>query len=208
SSHMGGTLAFGRDGTLLLTTGDGASFNGIDVGSGSDTYYQQALSDGIIRSAENVGALRSQMVNSLNGKLLRFDPNTGNGIPSNPFYDASNPRAPKSRVWALGFRNPFRMSVQPNTGSTNPADGYPGNVLIGDVGFYTWEEINVIADPGLNCGWPLFEGQVADPDYSPQTTVNQDEGQQFRNLCSQPTSFTPNAIVANRRFTHYRPALA
>ncbi len=207
-SHMGGCLIFGRDKTLLLTAGDGASYNVADVGSSSDTYYSQALAAGIIRSQENVGALRAQMVNSLSGKLLRFDPNTGDGLPSNPFYDASNPRSPKSRVWAMGFRNPFRMSFQPNTGSTNPSDGNPGAFLVGDVGWYTWEEIDVINAPGLNCGWPLFEGQIPNPDYSGTTVVNADEGQQFRNLCLQPTSFTLNATVANRRFTHYRPALA
>ena len=207
-SHLGGTLIFGRDGTLLLTTGDAASYNGIDLGSASDTYYQQALTDGIIRPAENVGAFRSQMLNAMNGKLLRFDPNTGNGIVSNPYYDALNPRAPKSRVWALGFRNPFRMSIQPNTGSTNPADGNPGTFLIGDVGFYTWEEINVIFAAGLNCGWPVFEGEVLDPDYGPQTTVNADEGVQFRNLIAQPTSFTLNSAPASNRFAHYRPSIA
>jgi len=207
-SHLGGTLVFGRDGTLLLTTGDGASYIGADTGSNSDSYYQMALSDGIIRPEENVGAFRSQMVNSLSGKLLRFDPNTGDGIPSNPYYDASHPRAPKSRVWALGFRNPFRMSIQPNTGSTNPADGNPGTFLIGDVGFYTWEEIDVVAAAGLNCGWPLFEGESPEPDYATRTIINQDEGQQFKNLCSQPTSFALNSQVASRRFTHYRPGLA
>ncbi|MGC4038461.1 MAG: Ig-like domain-containing protein [Chitinophagaceae bacterium] len=207
-SHMGGSLVFGSDKTLLLTTGDGSSYNVTDVGSSSDTYYQQALTDGIIRSAENVGAFRAQMVNSLNGKLLRFDPNTGDGIASNPFYDAANPRSPKSRVWAMGFRNPFRMSVQPNTGTTNVADGNPGTFLIGDVGWNTWEEINVISVAGLNAGWPLFEGQTTNSSYAAAATVNQDEGQQFKTLCIQPTSFTFNTVISNRRLTHYRPALA
>ena len=143
-SHMGGTLIFGRDNTLLLTTGDGASYSSTDIGSASETYYQTALSDGIIRPQENVGAFRAQMINSMNGKVLRFDPATGDGIPSNPFYDAPNPRAPRSRVWTIGFRNPFRMSIQPNTGSTNPSDGDPGTLFIGDVGWNTWEEIEVI----------------------------------------------------------------
>jgi len=92
-SHMGGTLIFGRDKTLLLSTGDGASYASQDVGSASETYYQQGLSDGIIRSAENVGSFRSQMLNSLSGKILRLDPATGNGVSSNPFYDAANPRS-------------------------------------------------------------------------------------------------------------------
>ncbi|MEJ0101600.1 MAG: Ig-like domain-containing protein [Bacteroidota bacterium] len=206
-SHMGGTLLFGRDKTLLLSAGDGSSYASQDVGSASETYYQQALSDGIIRSQENVGAFRAQMVNSMNGKILRFDPNTGNGVSSNPFYDAANPRSPKSRVWTLGFRNPFRMSMMPNTGSTNAADGNPGTLLVGDVGWNTWEELEVIPTGGLNCGWPLYEGEIA-TSYLSATTVNQDEGQPFKNLCVQPASFTIDAAVANRRFTHYRPAAA
>ncbi len=207
-SHMGGSLIFGRDKTLLLTTGDGASYASADVGSAGETYYVQALADGIIRSQENVGALRAQMINSLSGKLLRFDPNTGNGITSNPFYDAANPRSPKSRVWAMGFRNPFRMSIQPNTGSTNPAAGDPGTFFVGDVGWNTWEEISVVHTAGLNCGWPLYEGQTACSPYMTPNVTNQDEGQLFKNLCLQPTSFTINSVIANRRLTHYRPAVA
>src|SRR5690606_38389668 len=64
-------------------------------------------------------------------------------------------------VWALGFRNPFRMSLIPNSGSSNPADGMPGQVILGDVGDWTWEEINLITDPGQNHGWPLFQGPVS-----------------------------------------------
>ena len=207
-SHMGGTLIFGRDGTLLLSTGDGASYNVTDVGGAGDTYFSQGITDGIIRTQENVGALRAQMVNSLSGKVLRIDPATGNGVSSNPFYDPANPRAPKSRVWAMGCRNPFRMSLQPNTGSTNPANADPGVILLGDVGWNAWEEIEIITTGGLNCGWPLFEGQNANTSYMAPNTVNQDEGQTFKSLCTQPTSFAINPIVANRRFTHFRPAVA
>src|SRR6185295_13380272 len=101
----------------------GASYEGVDAGSEDGTFYAQALIDGIIRPEENVGAFRSQMLNSFNGKLLRIDPQTGDGIPSNPFYSASEPRAPHSRVWALGFRNPFRFSIKPNSGSSKPSTG-------------------------------------------------------------------------------------
>src|SRR5690606_10085970 len=124
---------FGADGTLLATVGDGASYIGVDTGSSSDTYWSQALADGILRPAENVGAMRSQLLNCFNGKLLRMDPNTGDGVPSNPFYDAAQPRAPKSRVWAMGLRNPYRCTIRPGSGSTDPADADPGTVYIGDV---------------------------------------------------------------------------
>jgi glucose/arabinose dehydrogenase/PKD repeat protein len=207
-SHMGGTLIFGRDKTLLLSVGDGASYALNDMGSAAGTYYQQALQDSIIRPEENVGDFRSQMINSHNGKVLRFDPNTGDGIASNPFFDGANPRSPKSRMWAMGFRNPFRMSFQANTGSTNPADADPGTLLLGDVGMGTWEEINIISKGGLNFGWPLYEGEVPLNSFFNANTVNQDEGLLFKNLCLQPTSFTINPIITNRRYTHYRPSVA
>ncbi|KAA5538626.1 PQQ-dependent sugar dehydrogenase, partial [Adhaeribacter rhizoryzae] len=118
-SHGVGSLVFGTDGTLLVSTGDGAGANpdAIDTGSASETYYQQALNDGIIREQENVGAFRSQILESYNGKILRIDPETGNGIASNPFYETTNPGSIRSKVWALGLRNPFRMSLKPNSGS-------------------------------------------------------------------------------------------
>jgi PKD repeat protein/glucose/arabinose dehydrogenase len=170
-SHSTGSLVFGTDGTLLASTGDGASYNNVDVGSDGATYYQQALADGILRPAENVGALRSQMVTSLCGKVLRLDPETGNGVPSNPWYDPANPRSAKSRVWALGLRNPYRMTLKPNSGSTNPADGRPGTLYIGDVGWYLWEDLNVCYEGGMNFGWPLFEGHEPTVEYSTMAPV-------------------------------------
>ncbi len=187
-SHGVGSLAFAADGTLLVTGGDGASYNVEDGGSISHTYYAQALTDGIIRPAENVGAFRSQMLNSHNGKLLRIDPQTGDGISSNPFYDAAAPRSAKSRVWALGLRNPFRMSVKPGTGSTNPATGDIGEVFVGEVGWNTWEEQNVVKAPGTNFGWPLYEGHTVHTNYMAMETQNLDEPNPF-GTCSGRTHF-------------------
>jgi glucose/arabinose dehydrogenase len=231
-SHGVGSLAFAADGTLLASAGDGASYSSTDKGSASETYYAQALADGIIRPQENVGAFRSQMINSLNGKLLRIDRVTGNGIPSNPFYDASNPRAPKSRVWALGFRNPFRITVKPNSGSTNQATGDIGEIYVGDVGYNTYEEMDIVNKEGANFGWPLFEGQTSLTAYASLNIANQDEPnplygaagctQQyfyFNNLIKQATadgnttvynpcnSSTPIVSGNSNRFFHNRPAL-
>lgn len=172
-SHSTGSLVFGSDGTLMLTAGDGASYNVADVGNDAQTYYAQALADGIIRPDENVGALRAQMVNSMNGKMLRVDPATGDGVPGNPFYDAAAPRAPRSRVWALGLRNPYRFTRRPGTGSSNPADANPGSFYIGDVGWYTWEEMNVCHMGGQNFGWPLYEGMGPSPSYPQALTQHQ-----------------------------------
>lgn len=174
-SHGVGSLFFAADGTLIISTGDGASYSTLDAGSISHTYYVQALADTIIRANENVGAFRSQMLNSLNGKILRIDPVTGDGVPSNPFYDPLNPRSAKSRVYTLGLRNPYRVSVKPGTGSTNPLSGDIGEIYVADVGMGSWEELTVIKEPGMNCGWPLYEGLQSFPEFHTLVTENKDE---------------------------------
>ncbi len=230
-SHAGGTILFGRDGTLLVSTGDNASYSSIDKGSASETYWQTALNEGIIRPAENVGAFRAQMLTSLCGKILRLDPNTGDGVASNPFYDGSAPRSAKSRVWTLGFRNPYRMALQPGTGSTNVADANPGTLLVGDVGMNTFEDMHIIRQPGENAGWPIFEGQTTHANYvaAASTLENRDEPN-LVNTCTKPyftfadllkqAVYDPNGIATvlnpcngqplaglQRRYFHARPAL-
>ncbi|QHT66390.1 PKD domain-containing protein [Rhodocytophaga rosea] len=171
-THGVGTLLFGSDGTLLISTGDGASPSSADVGSASESYYSRALADGIITPLHDVGSLRSQMLESLNGKILRIDPLTGEGIASNPFYEPSNPNSVRSRIWALGLRNPFRVTLKPGTGSIDRIAANPGVLYVGDVGWNTWEEINVVTKPGMNFGWPIFEGLEAQEIYSNTKTSN------------------------------------
>lgn len=161
-SHGTGDIFFGTDGTLLFSTGDGNTFENHFAGGEeeppSTAYDHQALEDGIISEAENVGAFRAQQIQSYSGKVLRIDAETGEGLPSNPFFNADQPNAPASKVWALGLRNPYRIALRPNTGSTDPAEGNPGALYITDVGASSWEEVNVSDGPGYNFGWPLFEG--------------------------------------------------
>lgn len=174
-THGMGSLVFGQDGTLLVSCGDGASAWLVDTGgSVSGSFASQALSDGIIRTKENVGGYRAQLVDCLDGKILRIDPATGNGVPSNPYFDAANPRAAKSRVWTVGTRNPFRMSLRPNSGSHDPADGNPGVLYIGNVGWDNWESLKVVTGPAQNLGWPLFEGLELTPDFVVGGTYNVD----------------------------------
>ncbi|MBL7926354.1 MAG: PQQ-dependent sugar dehydrogenase [Bacteroidia bacterium] len=157
SNHSGGGLAFGSDGSLLVATGD-AAVNGGDTGSFVGTYWQQAIADSILKPTNNVGAYRSQIVQSLNGKILRINPANGNGYQSNPFYNPNRPQSAISLVYALGFRNPFRISVKKGTGSTDVTAGDPGIIYIGDVGATKYEELNVCDASGQNFGWPLYEG--------------------------------------------------
>ncbi len=205
-SHSVGTLVFGEDGTLLASVGDNASYEEVDLGGQvSGGYVDQALVDGILKAKENVGAFRSQLVDCHCGKVLRIDPVTGDGVPSNPFFDPASPRAPRSRVWSLGLRNPFRMAIEAETGSHDPADGNPGTLLIGDVGWIVWEELNRATGPGLNFGWPIFEGLEFHPDYSEANVANLDAPNPLGGDCDEPffrfrTLLLQDTLLANPKW--------
>ncbi len=160
-SHTVGSLKFGNDKTLIITTGDGANFDQVDPG-GLDP---NAFLPGRVAPAENIGAYRSQYIHSLAGKVLRIDPMTGRGLPSNPYYDG-NTASVRSRVWAYGIRNSFRFGIRPGTGSPNPAAGKPGHIHMGEVSWYTRDEFNVSRTGGENFGWPCLEGPFPTPQYS------------------------------------------
>jgi len=49
----------------------------------------------------------------LSGKILRIDPITGEGLSDNPFYNG-DADANRSKVYQLGLRNPFRITVDPD----------------------------------------------------------------------------------------------
>jgi glucose/arabinose dehydrogenase len=126
SNHNGGHLLFGpHDGMLYIPLGDGGS--GGDPGN------------------------RAQNPDSLLGKLLRINVNSGNpySIPSdNPFSQSGG----RGEIWALGLRNPWRAAFDRGT-----------NLLfIADVGQGAWEEINAVSrtDARLNYGWPTTEGNA------------------------------------------------
>ncbi len=156
-SHTIGSVRFGHDGSLLVSAGDGANFNVMDPG-GLDA---DCFGDGMFGEDENIGAFRSQYLGSLAGKILRIDPATGLGLPDNPFW-TGNAADKASKVWALGLRNPFRITVRPQEQGLGPAG--PGMIFIGDVGWYTREEISK-ATGGENFGWPCLEGPVPAPEY-------------------------------------------
>lgn len=123
--HKAGMLAFDAAGMLIAAIGDGTT--------GNDP-------DGL-----------AQERSSLLGKLLRLDVDRGQpyAIPTdNGFVEDRRARA---EVHASGLRNPWRFSIDPES----------GHLYIGDVGQATWEEINVLA-PGVreaSFGWSEMEGE-------------------------------------------------
>ncbi len=87
-SHAGGSLAFGPDGMLYISTGDGSSPNYADP-----------------------HATHVQNINSMSGKILRVDPMTGKGLTDNPFYQPGQSLdSNASKVYQSGLRNPFSIA--------------------------------------------------------------------------------------------------
>ena len=155
ASHVIGALRFGHDGSLFISSGDSASFGWADAGGTTPSCFEE----GLFGPDEDLGAYRAQSLTSLDGKILRVDPETGEGLPDNPFFDG-NGSSNTSRIWCSGLRNPFRMAVRPGSPP-------PGTLYIGDVGWFTMEEINV-SKGGENFGWPCYEGLNAAPQYPDQ----------------------------------------
>jgi glucose/arabinose dehydrogenase len=160
SNHNGGLLLFGPDDQLYIGTGDGG------------------LADDPRRNGQNLGSLLA--------KILRIDPHPSTaatnsaaeqgpyGIPSdNPFVNRSGARP---EVCNYGLRNPWRFSF----------DRESGDLLIGDVGQSTEEEIDYVPANrvcGNNFGWSAFEGtsrlnddQTAPNEVPPILTYGRDEG--------------------------------
>ncbi|MBV8781874.1 MAG: PQQ-dependent sugar dehydrogenase [Phycisphaerae bacterium] len=129
TNHNGGAMRFGSDDMLYVGVG------------------------------ENAKSSNSQSLENLLGKVLRID--VSHIQPGDPINDvaklvpAGNPFATQTSgingaIYALGFRNPFTIAVQPVTGT----------IFVDDVGSKTWEEIDRLL-PGRNYGWPRSEGFAA-----------------------------------------------
>jgi glucose/arabinose dehydrogenase/PKD repeat protein len=85
----------------------------------------------------------AQDLSSPHGKILRI--NKDGSLPAdNPFFGQPGKLG---AIWAYGFRNPWRFQF----------DSATGQLYGGDVGDFTWEEVNHIVK-GANYGWPIHEG--------------------------------------------------
>lgn len=137
--HNGGSVEFGKDGKIWVSTGEGSS---------TSTNLNWA-----------------QNPSNLHGKILRI--NQDGSIPNdNPFVKDDNSESCHERggstdknkvcseIWATGMRNPFRMVMDPNTEDEKVV------FHVGDVGAAVWEEISVGGTdyPKVNYGWFEKEG--------------------------------------------------
>lgn len=132
-NHNSGRIAFGPDGFLYWTVGDGGAFH--DVGD-------------VARGRGHPPEGNGQRLDAHLGKVLRLDVDRGSpyGIPrDNPYADG---RKGLPEIYAYGLRNPWGMSF--DRGGTR-------DLIVVDVGQDRWEEINVIVNGG-NYGWRLREG--------------------------------------------------
>ncbi|QEH32234.1 Soluble aldose sugar dehydrogenase YliI precursor [Aquisphaera giovannonii] len=124
--HNGGDIHFGPDGMLYVSTGDAANPSPPDV----------------FNTGQDVSDLLSSI---LRIDVDRRDEGKAYAVPrDNPFVATKGARP---EVWAYGFRNPWRMSFDRET----------GDLFVGDVGWELWEMIHRVRKGG-NYGWSAMEG--------------------------------------------------
>jgi glucose/arabinose dehydrogenase/type 1 glutamine amidotransferase len=149
--HVGAEIDFDGAGNLLMSTGDDTNpfqsdgFTPIDERADRNPAFDAQRSSG--------------NTNDLRGKLLRITVGADGSytIPQGNLFAPGTPQT-RPEIYAMGFRNPFRFSVDrptgwvyladygPDAGAPNPARGPGGTV-----------EFNLIKGPG-NYGWPYCVG--------------------------------------------------
>ncbi|WP_049997036.1 PQQ-dependent sugar dehydrogenase [Halococcus sediminicola] len=133
--HNGGAVAFGPDGYLYASYGDGGGPR--DAGAGhADDWYER-----------NRGGNGQDVTENLLGSILRIDVDSRDGDKAYGIPD-DNPLVGKEGLdehYAWGFRNPWRMGFS------------DGELYVADVGQNRYEEIDRVVKGG-NYGWNVREG--------------------------------------------------
>jgi hypothetical protein len=172
-NHNAGALAFGPDGLLYISVGDGGF--GDDQGPGHVPG----------------GNAQSLAPGNVLGKILRIDPrghNSANheyGIPAdNPFVG----RPGADEIFAYGFRNPYRMSFDQNT----------GQLWVGDVGQNDIEEVDIV-QAGGNYGWRMKEGTFL---FRPGAALNPTDGVVIANSPGRPAGLIDPVAEYDHKAPH------
>ncbi|WP_425508146.1 PQQ-dependent sugar dehydrogenase [Streptomyces bathyalis] len=191
--HVGGDIAFDADGNLLLSTGDDTNPFQSDGYSPIDERADRNPAFDAQRSSGNT--------NDLRGKILRIKVK-GDGSYGIPEGNLFEPGTEKTRpeIYAMGFRNPFRMTVDkptgivyvgdygPDAGAADPARGPAGQV-----------EFARVTEAG-NYGWPYCTGD--NDAYTDYDFGSGGSGGKFD--CAAPKNESPN----NTGLTDLPPAQA
>ncbi|MDP3968624.1 MAG: ThuA domain-containing protein, partial [Nocardioides sp.] len=153
--HTGGGLGMDAEGNLYLGVGDDVNPHSEPSGG----YAPLSTRNGTFHDARET----SSNTNDLRGKLLRIHPEPDGTytIPEGNLFDEAEDTDDKTlpEIYAMGFRNPFRFSIDPHTGWIGLADYSPDNNSdnLANRGPAGISEYNVIKSPG-NYGWPLCMG--------------------------------------------------
>lgn len=132
-NHNSGEVAFGPDGFLYFTLGDG--------GGANDGLADDPISHGPIGNGQNIETVL--------GSILRIDVDGAFPYvvpPDNPFVGVPG----ADEIYAYGMRNPYKFSFDDGPGGD-------GSLYLGDVGQNLFEEVNIV-EKGGNYGWVIREG--------------------------------------------------
>ena len=158
--HHAGSVEFGPDGCLYFSTGDNTHPHGDSAGYAPIDERPDKAPWDAQKSAANT--------NSLAGKIVRIRPKPDGtyDIPPGNLFPPGTANA-RPEIYVMGCRNPWRMSVDEQTGIVYWGEVGPDAGDDGPRGPRGYDEINQAKKAG-NFGWPYFVGNnfaYADYDY-------------------------------------------
>lgn len=187
--HMGGGMFFGKEGYLYFAIGDAGGLN--------DEYHStQQISNSFFGGLHRIDVDRD----SINSHPIRRQPSSTIEIEGERSYTQyyyipnDNPWTSESgayleEFYALGLRNPHRMSYDP----------VDDQIWVADVGQAKREELNLVAK-GDNLQWPFREGSLAGPREQPKEIIGNSRGPVFEYDHSLGTAIIGGFVYRGDKF--------